>query len=40
MQCPPLRQLQESGRVVLFFFFRQIVDKNHTGRYLARDFAA
>ena len=40
MQCPPLRQLQESGRVVLFFFFRQIVDKNHTARYLVRDFAA
>jgi ankyrin repeat protein len=35
-----VRQLQESGRVVLFFFFRQIVDKNHTARYLVRDFAA
>ncbi|KAJ4289329.1 hypothetical protein N0V88_007080 [Collariella sp. IMI 366227] len=28
-----------SGRVVLFFF-RQIVDKNHTAQYLVRDFAA
>jgi ankyrin repeat protein len=35
-----VRQLQESGHVVLFFFFRQIVDKNHTARYLVRDFAA
>jgi len=37
-----VRQLQESGpgNVVLFFFFRQIVDKNHTARYLVRDFAA
>ncbi|KAK4158282.1 ankyrin repeat-containing domain protein [Chaetomidium leptoderma] len=29
-----VRQLQEAGHVVLFFFFRQIVDKNHTARYL------
>ncbi|KAL2198850.1 ankyrin repeat-containing domain protein [Corynascus similis CBS 632.67] len=39
-----IRQLQKSGRrrpnIVLFFFFRQIVDKNHTARYLVRDFAA
>jgi len=35
-----VRQLQDAGRVVLFFFFRQIVDKNHTARYLVRDFAA
>ncbi|KAK4246018.1 ankyrin repeat-containing domain protein [Corynascus novoguineensis] len=39
-----VRQLQKSGRgqpnIVLFFFFRQIVDKNHTARYLVRDFAA
>jgi ankyrin repeat protein len=43
-----IRQLQETptttdtgpGHVVLFFFFRQIVDKNHTARYLVRDFAA
>ncbi|EAQ92988.1 hypothetical protein CHGG_01223 [Chaetomium globosum CBS 148.51] len=28
------------GPIVLFFFFRQIVDKNHTARYLIRDFAA
>ncbi|KAL1837675.1 hypothetical protein VTJ49DRAFT_3525 [Mycothermus thermophilus] len=27
-------------RIVLFFFFRQIVDHNHTSRYLVRDFAA
>ncbi|KAJ4288262.1 hypothetical protein N0V88_007452 [Collariella sp. IMI 366227] len=32
-------QLQEAGHIVLFFF-RQIVDKNHTARYLVRDFAA
>jgi ankyrin repeat protein len=25
---------------VLFFFFRQIVEKNHTAKYLVRDFAA
>lgn len=35
-----VRELQDAGRVVLFFFFRQIVDKNHTARYLVRDFAA
>lgn len=35
-----VRQLQDTGAVVLFFFFRQIVDKNHTARYLVRDFAA
>ncbi len=35
-----VRQLQDSGALVLFFFFRQIVDKNHTARYLVRDFAA
>ncbi|PTB38507.1 hypothetical protein M441DRAFT_197509 [Trichoderma asperellum CBS 433.97] len=35
-----VRQLQESGHVVLFFFFRQIVDKNHSASYLVRDFAA
>ncbi|OIW24416.1 hypothetical protein CONLIGDRAFT_685396 [Coniochaeta ligniaria NRRL 30616] len=35
-----VRRLQDSGAVVLFFFFRQIVDKNHTARYLVRDFAA
>ncbi|RGP63182.1 ankyrin repeat-containing [Fusarium sporotrichioides] len=32
--------LQKSGNVVLFFFFRQIVAKNHTAKYLVRDFAA
>ncbi|KKP00475.1 hypothetical protein THAR02_07420 [Trichoderma harzianum] len=35
-----VRQLQESGNIVLFFFFRQIVDKNHSANYLVRDFAA
>ncbi|KAM0478919.1 hypothetical protein ACHAPX_004897 [Trichoderma viride] len=35
-----VRQLQESGSIVLFFFFRQIVDKNHSANYLIRDFAA
>ena len=35
-----VHQLQESGRLVLLFFFRQIIDKNHTARYLVRDFAA
>lgn len=35
-----VRQLQESGHVVLLFFFRQIVDKNHSASYLVRDFAA
>lgn len=34
-----IRQLQESGKIVLFFFFRQIVDKNHSAKYLVRDFA-
>ncbi|KAJ3492838.1 hypothetical protein NLG97_g5115 [Lecanicillium saksenae] len=33
-------QLQSVGNIVLFFFFRQIVEKNHTTKYLARDFAA
>ncbi|KAL2118791.1 hypothetical protein VTJ04DRAFT_5750 [Mycothermus thermophilus] len=35
-------QLQEASgdHIVLFFFFRQIVDRNHTARYLVRDFAA
>lgn len=33
-------QLQRTGAVVLFFFFRQIVDKNHSAAYLVRDFAA
>ncbi|KAM0447831.1 hypothetical protein ACHAO4_008575 [Trichoderma viride] len=35
-----VRQLQESDNIVLFFFFRQIVDKNHSANYLIRDFAA
>lgn len=35
-----IHQLERSGSVVLFFFFRQIVDKNHSARYLVRDFAA
>ncbi|PON27749.1 hypothetical protein TGAM01_v203516 [Trichoderma gamsii] len=35
-----VRQLQESGSIVLFFFFRQIVEKNHSANYLIRDFAA
>ncbi|UKZ78952.1 hypothetical protein TrVFT333_006701 [Trichoderma virens FT-333] len=35
-----VRQLQESGNIVLFFFFRQIVDKNHSAKYLVRDFTA
>ncbi|KAL6804820.1 ankyrin repeat-containing domain protein [Trichoderma sp. SZMC 28013] len=35
-----VRQLQESGGIVLFFFFRQIVDKNHSANYLVRDFTA
>nr|WOD45875.1 hypothetical protein [Trichoderma atroviride] len=35
-----VRQLQQSGSIVLFFFFRQIVDKNHSANYLIRDFAA
>ncbi|KAK3186747.1 hypothetical protein K4F52_004493 [Lecanicillium sp. MT-2017a] len=33
-------QLQTAGNIVLFFFFRQIVDKNHAAKYLVRDFAA
>ncbi|KAJ6786093.1 hypothetical protein PWT90_05981 [Aphanocladium album] len=33
-------QLQSAGNTVLFFFFRQIVEKNHAAKYLARDFAA
>lgn len=33
-------QLQASGSIVLFFFFRQIVEKNHAAKYLVRDFAA
>lgn len=32
-------QLQAAGNIVLFFFFRQIVDKNHSAKYFARDFA-
>ncbi|OAA56713.1 Ankyrin repeat-containing domain protein [Niveomyces insectorum RCEF 264] len=37
-----IRHLQESnpGTPVLFFFFRQIVEKNHSSKYLIRDFAA
>lgn len=37
-----IRHLQHSGPKVpvLFFFFRQIVDKNHSSQYLVRDFAA
>ncbi|KAI1132035.1 ankyrin [Nemania abortiva] len=37
-----IRQLQEVDPdvPVLFFFFRQIVEKNHSARYLIRDFAA
>lgn len=35
-----IRRLQDAGHVVLFFFFRQIVDKNHSAKYLVRDFAA
>ncbi|KAL7960442.1 ankyrin repeat-containing domain protein [Trichoderma compactum] len=35
-----VRQLQESGGIVLFFFFRQIVDKNHSANHLVRDFTA
>lgn len=33
-------QLQADGSIVLFFFFRQIVEKNHAAKYLVRDFAA
>ncbi|KAI9150228.1 Ankyrin-1 [Paramyrothecium foliicola] len=37
-----IRQLQEiePGVPVLFFFFRQIVEKNHSAQYLIRDFAS
>ncbi|KAI1118734.1 ankyrin repeat-containing domain protein [Nemania sp. NC0429] len=37
-----IRQLQEAEPdvPVLFFFFRQIVEKNHSARYLIRDFAS
>ncbi|KAH7320786.1 ankyrin repeat-containing domain protein [Stachybotrys elegans] len=35
-----IRQLVDAGHVVLFFFFRQIVDKNHAAKYLVRDFAS
>ncbi len=37
-----IRQLQESEPTapVLFFFFRQIVEKNHGAKYLVRDFAS
>lgn len=35
-----INQLQKAGHIVLFFFFRQIVDKNHAAKYLVRDFAA
>lgn len=35
-----IRQLQKSGAVVLFFFSRQIVEKNHSAKYLVRDYAA
>ncbi|KAI0104763.1 ankyrin [Nemania sp. FL0031] len=37
-----IRQLQEADPSVpvLFFFFRQIVEKNHSAKYLVRDFAS
>lgn len=35
-----IKQLQDAGHAVLFFFFRQIVDKNHAAKYLLRDFTA
>ncbi|KAL2211233.1 ankyrin, partial [Sarocladium strictum] len=35
-----IRELQEAGHTVLFFFFRQIVEKKHAAKYLVRDFAA
>ncbi|KAL8369910.1 hypothetical protein RB595_000324 [Gaeumannomyces hyphopodioides] len=37
-----IRQLQNShpGTPVLFFFFRQIVEKNHNAEYLVRDYAS
>lgn len=33
-------QAAEPNTPVLFFFFRQIVDKNHSAKYLVRDFAS
>lgn len=33
-------QLRTAGNIVLFFFFRQIVERNHAAKYLVRDFAA
>lgn len=35
-----VREIQDAGAIVLFFFFRQIVDKNHSAKYLVSDFAA
>ncbi|KAK7973006.1 hypothetical protein PG988_007140 [Apiospora saccharicola] len=37
-----IRQLQQSepDTPILFFFFRQIVEKNHSAKYLVRDFAS
>lgn len=35
-----IKQLQDEGHMVLFFFFRQIVDKNHAAKHLLRDFVA
>lgn len=35
-----IHQLQANGSIVLFFFFRQIVERNHAAKYLVRDFAA
>ncbi|KAL8330549.1 hypothetical protein RB593_001525 [Gaeumannomyces tritici] len=37
-----IRQLQNShpGAPMLFFFFRQIVEKNHNAKYLVRDYAS
>jgi hypothetical protein len=35
-----IRRLQDADHTVLFFFFRQIVDKNHAAKYLVQDFAA
>ncbi|KAL8420475.1 hypothetical protein RB594_003312 [Gaeumannomyces avenae] len=37
-----IRQLQDShpGAPMLFFFFRQIVEKNHNAKYLVRDYAS
>ena len=34
------RQLRDAGNIVLFFFFRQIVAKNHDPKYLVRDWLA